>query len=151
VAGGDRACPLPSAATGEHIGSTAVPGLVAKPVIDLQVAVPDVTDEGTYRTPLESLGLILRAREPGHRFFRPAAGRPRVVHVHVCAQGSTWERDHLLFRDQLRARADVAAAYAELKTRLAAEVGSDRAAYTAGKSSFIKQVVESGNLPELSS
>jgi GrpB-like predicted nucleotidyltransferase (UPF0157 family) len=128
----------------EHIGSTAVPGLVAKPVIDLQVSVPAVDDEQAYRPALESLGLVLRAREPAHRFFRPATGQPRTVHVHVCERGSTWEREHLAFRDQLRAHPDVAVAYAELKERLATEAGADRAAYTERKSAFIRDVLDSG-------
>jgi len=126
----------------EHVGSTAVPGLVAKPVIDLQVSVPDVGDELTYRPGLESLGLVLQARQPGHCFFRPPSGEPRVMHVHVCGQGSDWEREHLLFRDLLRARPDLAAAYAQLKQDLAREVGWDRFAYTEGKTKFIRCVVE---------
>jgi GrpB-like predicted nucleotidyltransferase (UPF0157 family) len=127
----------------EHIGSTAVPCLAAKPVVDLQVSVPHLGEEETYRPGLESLGLVLRAREPGHRFFRPPSGRPRTVHVHVCQCGSTWERDHLAFRDQLRARPDLAADYLLLKQRLVVEVGADRAAYTAGKSEFIRAVLAS--------
>ena len=127
----------------EHVGSTAVPGLIAKPVIDLLVSVPDLADERAYRPALESLGLVLRAREPDHLFFRPPAGHPRTVHVHVCATGSAWEREHLAFRDELRARPDVAAAYAELKVRLAVEFRADRAAYTDGKAAFIRSVIDS--------
>jgi GrpB-like predicted nucleotidyltransferase (UPF0157 family) len=127
----------------EHVGSTAVPGLVAKPVVDLQVSVPDVDDEPAYRPALESLGLVLRAREPGHRFFRPPAGEPRTVHVHVCGRGSVWERETLVFRDRLRADPRIAADYARLKQRLAAELGADRAAYTEGKSAFVRSVVDS--------
>jgi len=129
----------------EHVGSTAVPGLIAKAVIDLQVSVPDVADEPAYRFGLESLGLVLRAREPEHCFFRPPAQEPRVAHVHVCTQGSDWERDVLLFRDQLRARSDLTAAYACLKQDLARRVGDDRAAYNAGKASFILSVVRSAD------
>ncbi len=125
----------------EHVGSTAVAGLIAKAVIDLQVAVPDVEDEPAYRPELESLGLMLRAREPGHRFFRPPTGQPRIVHVHVCSKGSDWEREHLLFRDYLRAHPDAAAAYAALKRDLEREVGHDPLAYTDGKTEFIRRVV----------
>lgn len=130
----------------EHVGSTAVPGLVAKSVVDLQVSVPDVANELAYRTGLESLGLVLRAREPQHRFFRPPAHEPRVVHVHVCGQGSDWEREVLLFRDQLRVRPDLAADYARLKQRLARQVGSDRRAYNEGKADFICSVVRTVDL-----
>ena len=129
----------------EHVGSTAVPGLIAKPVIDVLVAVPDVADEAAYRPGLESLGLVLRAREPYHRFFRPPADRPRVVHVHACSQDSRWERERLIFRDQLRARPDLAATYAQLKEHLVREVDSDRAAYTEGKTAFIRRVVETAD------
>jgi GrpB-like predicted nucleotidyltransferase (UPF0157 family) len=126
----------------EHVGSTAVPGLVAKPVVDLLVVVPDVDDEASYRPALESLGLVLRAREPGHRFFRPPAGQPRTVHVHVCRPGSSWERDFLVFRDRLRADPLLADSYAALKLRLAAELGADRAAYTEAKAGFIRSAID---------
>lgn len=125
----------------EHIGSTAVPGLAAKPVLDIQVAVPDLTDEPTYGPALESLGLILRAREPDHRFFRPPAGEPRTVHVHVCEIGSTWESDHVRFRDALRGSPETAHAYAVLKQHLGETVGQDRGAYNRGKSDFIRSVL----------
>lgn len=125
----------------EHIGSTSIPGLIAKPVIDLQLAVPDIIAEASYDTGLRSLGLVLRQREAEHRFYRPPAGEPRVVHVHVCQRGSSWERDHLAFRDRLRADPTLAGAYASLKRRLAAEVGHDRLEYTAQKSRFISDVL----------
>jgi GrpB protein len=79
----------------DHVGSTAVPGLAAKPVIDIQVSVPDVADERSYLPLLESAGLILRLRETGHLFLWPPPAAPRDVHVHVCASGSSWERIHL--------------------------------------------------------
>ncbi len=132
--------PLPARI--EHVGSTAVPGLVAKPVVDLMVCIPDVDDETAFRPGLESLGLVLRAREPGHRFFRPPAGQPRTVHVHVCEPGSVWERDWVVFRDRLRARPDLTAEYAQLKRRLAGELGEDRTAYTEAEATFIRSVIE---------
>jgi GrpB-like predicted nucleotidyltransferase (UPF0157 family) len=126
----------------EHVGSTAVPGLAAKPVIDLQVAVPRLADEQAYRPAIESIGLPLRARAPDHRFFRPAATAARAVHVHVCEQGSAWERQHILFRDFLRAHPDRREEYAQLKRRLAASVGGDRALYGAEKEDFISGTLE---------
>ena len=87
----------------EHVGSTSVPGLVAKPIVDIQVSVADLGDEQRYVPQLERSGLVLRSRDEQHRYFRPPAGQPREVHVRVCAAGSQWERDHLLFRDYLRA------------------------------------------------
>ena len=136
-----RTALTPMTARVEHIGSTAVPGLVAKPVLDMQVAVPDVSDELSYRPALEALGLVLRQRGPEHRFFRPAAGEPRTVHVHVCQEGSGWERDNLRFRDRLRADPDLAAAYGALKTQLARDHGHDRLAYNEGKSAFITAAI----------
>jgi len=130
------------AETVEHIGSTAVPGLVAKPVLDLLVVVPNIADEPVYRHSLESLGLVLRQHETDHRFFRPPAGELRTVHVHVCEAGSLWEQEHLVFRGRLQADASLAGAYANLKRGLARSVGHDRLAYSAGKSQFIKDVVD---------
>lgn len=125
----------------EHIGSTAIPHLIAKPIIDILVSVGDLGDEAGYRPALESLGLPLRAREPEHRFFRAPVGARRDVHVHVCQHGGRWERDHLLFRDYLRAHPEVADRYARHKERLAQTLAHDRARYTDAKAALIGQIV----------
>jgi GrpB-like predicted nucleotidyltransferase (UPF0157 family) len=124
----------------DHVGSTSVPGLAAKPVIDMQVQVPDLADERAYVPALESLGTVLRARGADFRFFRPPAGRPRNVHIHVCEAGSAWAEEHLAFRDALRGDAFLAREYEGLKRRLA-ETVVERADYNAGKESFILAVV----------
>lgn len=121
----------------DHVGSTAVPGLPAKPVVDVQVSVADISEEDSYRPSIESLGLTLRAREPDHRFFRAPAGSSRIVHVHVCGAGSRWERQHLLFVSYLRKHPERAEEYARLKRDLADHFASDRAGYTENKSHFI--------------
>lgn len=126
----------------EHIGSTAVPGIPGKPTIDIQVSVADLEREEVYRSQIEALGWPLRAREPEHRFFRPPAGEPRTVHIHVCQVGSEWERGHLLFRDYLRAHPERAAQYAALKQQLASTIGHDRAAYTRSKDPFIAETMQ---------
>lgn len=126
----------------EHVGSTAVPGLEAKPVIDIQVSVDDVDDEARYVPAIEGLGVSLRLREPGHRYFRPAGGLPRNVQIHVCEAGGEWERDHLLFRDYLRADPEAREAYARLKRELAERYRDDRLAYTEGKTGFILDALE---------
>lgn len=126
----------------EHVGSTAVPGLAAKPVIDVQVSVSDMTDEAGYAPRLESTGLKLRSRDELHRFFRPVAGKPRDVHVHVCDAGSSWEREHLLFRDYLRTHADAADRYASAKNDAARVWRDDRLAYTDAKNDVILDLLE---------
>lgn len=125
-----------------HVGSTAVPGLAAKPVVDIQVSVRDVADEEGYLAAAESPGLILRMREPGHLLLWPPAGTSRCVHVHVCGAGGAWERDHLLFRDYLRAHAAVRADYGALKRELIRQWRDDRKAYTEAKTGFVLDVLD---------
>ena len=130
--------PLPVAV--DHVGSTSVPGLAAKPVTDLQVQVPDLADERAYVPALEGLGMALRARRSDFRFLRPPAGRARNVHIHVCEAGSAWAVEHLAFRDALRRDASLARAYEGLK-RYLAETVVERADYNLGKESFILEIV----------
>ena len=125
----------------DHVGSTAVAGLAAKPIIDIQVSVPDLADEHAYRTAIESIGVVLRAREPGHRFFRTPPETERRLHVHVCESGGDWERRHLLFRDYLRAHPERAAEYERLKRRRAEELRDDRIAYTDAKDDFVAETL----------
>ncbi|MFJ4044593.1 GrpB family protein [Microbacterium sp. NPDC089987] len=135
---GQALSPLPVRV--DHVGSTSVPGLAAKPVIDMQVQVPDLADEGAYVPALEGLGMVLRARGADFRFLRPPAGRARKVHIHVCEAGSAWAEEHLAFRDALRGDVFLAREYEGLKRRLA-EIVVERADYNAGKASFILEVV----------
>jgi GrpB-like predicted nucleotidyltransferase (UPF0157 family) len=122
----------------DHIGSTAVPGLVAKPIIDIDVSVTDADDDATYLPPLLEAGYLLRVREPGHRMVRTPA---LDVHVHICTAGSDWERQHLLFRDRLRSDADDRAAYAKLKLRLAEQDWPDMNAYADAKGPLIEEIL----------
>lgn len=131
----------PAAVRIDHVGSTAVPGLAAKPVIDIQISVPDVDDEGSYRACIESCGFALRYREPGHRYFRPPPGRPRACQIHVCTVGSKWERDHLLFRDFLRAHADEARRYEGVKQDVAGHYRDDRIGYNDAKGPLIAEML----------
>ena len=126
----------------QHVGSTAVRGLAAKPVVDVQISVRDTEDEGAYVAGVERVAAELRMREPGHRYFRPAGDRPRDVQVHVCDAGSKWEREHLLFRDYLHAHPAARDAYAELKQQLATRYPDDRLAYTDAKSAFILDALD---------
>ena len=122
----------------EHIGSTAVPGLAAKPVIDVQVSVADVSNLDAYRPRLESVGMVHRPHPEvvdRREFFRPAG--PRTVHVHVVDAGGELERTYLLHRDYLRAHPDAAAEYAALKRSLAAAHRYERQRYQDAKEPFI--------------
>ncbi len=121
----------------DHVGSTAVPGLAAKPVIDIQVSVGDMRDEAAYVPAIESLGVQLRSRDDDHRFFRPFADRPRDVHIHVCNAGSTWERRHVLFVAYLRANAAARETYLHAKQSALAHWADDRIAYTEAKDEVI--------------
>ncbi len=135
----------PAATCIEHVGSTAVPGLAAKPIVDIEVSVADIEDEGQYVPAIESTGVPLRSRDDKHRYFRPPSDQPRVVQIHVCDAGGTWERDHIAFRDHLRNHPDVAAAYGRLKMELATLWKDDRYAYTDAKTAFILDVLEGLN------
>jgi GrpB-like predicted nucleotidyltransferase (UPF0157 family) len=126
----------------DHVGSTAVPGLPAKPVIDIHVGVADVENEPSYVPAIERCGVALRSREVGHRYFRPAGDRPRDVQVHVTRAGSDWQRSHLLFRDFLRSDAATREAYGSLKTELAWRYREDRIAYNEAKTNFILDTME---------
>jgi GrpB-like predicted nucleotidyltransferase (UPF0157 family) len=128
-----------TAARLEHVGSTSVPGLGAKPIIDMQVSVVDIDRMEDYVGPLEGLGYLF-APDPAfpdyHYFARPHT-RPRTHHLHVCGHGSHQELRHLAVRDYLRAHPDEAARYEALKRRLVAEHPQDRLAYVAGKDGYM--------------
>jgi GrpB-like predicted nucleotidyltransferase (UPF0157 family) len=126
----------------EHVGSTSVPGLPAKPIIDIQVSVVDLRAEDRYLPALERVGLALRSRDDYHRYLRPFAGKPRDVHVHVCATGSAWERDHLRFRDYLRAHPGSCQAYAAAKRAAAQRWSDDGIAYTDAKTEVILDIMD---------
>jgi GrpB-like predicted nucleotidyltransferase (UPF0157 family) len=133
----------PAAVRIEHIGSTAVPGLVAKNVIDILVVVADEGDQGAYQPAIESTGLVLGYRDPAvtWSFYRPAAP-PRTRHVHVTSVGSAHERVQLLFVDFLRWHPLAAEAYGELKRRFAVRYATDREGYTAAKAEFIADMLD---------
>ena len=126
----------------EHVGSTSVPALAAKPIVDIQVSVADPGGEPRYVPPLQAIGLVLRSRDELHRFLRPPAGQPREVHVHVCAAGGQWEHDHLLFRDYLRAHTAACLRYAEAKRASARRWSDDTWAYTEAKTGIILDILE---------
>jgi GrpB-like predicted nucleotidyltransferase (UPF0157 family) len=130
----------------EHVGSTSVPGLAAKPIVDVQVSVTDLDDESRYVSALEGIGVQLRSRDDWHRYFRPFPGHPRGVHIHVCEVGSKWEREHVLFRDYLRADEAARDKYASAKRAAAAVWADDGIAYTDAKTTVILELLEAAEL-----
>jgi GrpB-like predicted nucleotidyltransferase (UPF0157 family) len=125
----------------EHVGSTAVPGLAAKPILDLAAGRQGQTSVGAYISVLEAAGYVYRGDGglPGREFFRQ--GELRSHHLHLVEFGGWhWQR-YLGFRDALRADATLRDAYAALKNELAAEYPHDREAYTEGKASFVEAVI----------
>ena len=122
----------------EHIGSTAVPGLAAKPVIDVLVTVEDPDDDGRLAPALQVAGYGLRVREPGHRMYRTPA---RDVHVHLWREGDPEVVRHLRFRDRLRESPGDRAAYQALKRRLAGRDWADMNAYAEAKGELIESIL----------
>jgi GrpB-like predicted nucleotidyltransferase (UPF0157 family) len=123
----------------DHIGSTSVPGLAAKPIVDIDLSVPDVESEQEYLPQLEAAGYVLRVRQRGHRLVRTAE---RDVHVHICDAGSAWERRHLLFRDWLRVNAEDREAYESLKRELTRSEWADMNRYADAKGPLIAEIIE---------
>jgi GrpB-like predicted nucleotidyltransferase (UPF0157 family) len=133
----------------EHIGSTSVPGLVAKPIIDLVAVVSDIDQIPIAVPALDGIAWIA-APEPTDAISRemsfctPSVQR-RTHHLHVVEEASSSWRDWIAFRDYLRAHRELADEYGALKTRLAAEHGADpndRDAYRAGKAGWIRAVTD---------
>lgn len=123
----------------EHIGSTAVPGLLAKPILDVLVVIGDVEDEAAYLAPLEAVGYVLRVREPGHRMLRTV---DLGVHVHLWSEGAPAIEWHLAFRDRLRVSGEDRDRYAATKRELAARDWPTMNHYADAKTDVIQQILD---------
>ncbi len=121
----------------EHVGSTAVPGLAAKAIVDLLITVSDPGEE-SLRGPLEAAGYELRVREPAHRMFRTPE---RDVHVHLWAAHDPEVERLLRFRDRLRASPADRVAYEQLKRELARRRWPDMNAYADAKGPLIESIL----------
>ena len=136
----------------EHIGSTAVPGLSAKPVIDIMAPVASLEGSRDAVAAAAGIGYLHYPYQPDvmHWLCKPSP-RFRTHHLHLVPYRSRLWFERLAFRDALRSDSRLRSEYAALKRRLAAEVGPDREAYTDGKSGFIRRVlachVEGGDRP----
>jgi GrpB-like predicted nucleotidyltransferase (UPF0157 family) len=122
----------------EHIGSTAVPGLAAKPIVDVLVTVAEPEDESAFGPALLAAGYELRVREPAHRMFRTPS---RDVHVHVWAADDPEVEKYLRFRDRLRTSPEDRAAYEHLKKELAKRDWRDMNEYADAKSELIARIL----------
>jgi GrpB-like predicted nucleotidyltransferase (UPF0157 family) len=131
----------------EHVGSTAVPGLGAKPIVDIMAGVCILPDAEGCIEPLKNIGYKYvaeyEASIPERRFFHrgPSDIPNQHFHLHMVERSSNFWKRHILFRDYLRTHPEVAQQYCRLKKELAAKHGADRDAYTEAKTSFIESVV----------
>jgi GrpB-like predicted nucleotidyltransferase (UPF0157 family) len=133
------ACLGDAAISIDHIGSTSVPGLKAKPIIDIMVSVSQL-DLGGVKEPLSSLDYVhVPIDDKDRLFFRK--GLPRTHHLHLVLEGSEAYWRHIRFRDRLRAHPEEAKEYAQLKEALAFRYRTDRDAYLDGKDHFIKDIM----------
>ncbi len=125
----------------EHIGSTSVPGLAAKPIVDILVVVKDSSDEASYVAALQSAGYVLRVREPDldeHRMFRTPA---KDVHVHVFSSGSLEIERYLLLRDHLRENEEDRELYARTKRDLASRDWPSMDHYASAKTEVVEGII----------
>jgi len=125
----------------EHVGSTSVPGLPAKPIIDVVLAVPDSSDEAAYVPPMEAAGYVLRIREPEwfeHRLFK---GPDTSVNVHVFTEGSSEIRRMVAFRDWLRMHDDERRLYERTKRELAARDWKYVQHYADAKTDVVEAII----------
>lgn len=130
-----------------HVGSTAIPGLPAKPIIDLQAVAADPAKAvSAARVAAEAARWMLVPRELDERPWRwlfvrvDSQGCSRLAHLHLMPPGQARWDEQLHFRDRLRSSAELRAEYAALKQRLAVEHHDDREAYTSAKSAFVRRV-----------
>lgn len=138
----------PLVLTIEHVGSTAVPGLAAKPIIDLQASVHNLAEaQSRCVSPLRALGYTYLPQHaawlPGELFFRKALAGPWTHHLHILQSDDPRWQDRLLFRDYLRNHPEAAASYEKLKRDLAAAFNDDISGYRNAKDAFVAATMAS--------
>jgi GrpB-like predicted nucleotidyltransferase (UPF0157 family) len=125
----------------EHVGSTSVPGLVAKPVIDIDLVVADSADEAAYLPALEERGYVLRIREPDWYEHRCLKGPDTDVNLHVFSPGAQEVERHLLLRDWLRTHREDRDLYARTKRELAGRDWRYVQHYADAKSAVVTEIL----------
>ncbi len=130
----------------QHVGSTSVPGLVSKPIIDIAVAVKTLKEGEKCIEPITKLGYEYKldnvTEDTVHHFFSKGGYYNRTHHIHLEEWKSKIWYNHILFRDYLRMHNDVMNEYVELKLQLAEKFPDDRKSYRAGKDEFIEPIIE---------
>jgi GrpB-like predicted nucleotidyltransferase (UPF0157 family) len=125
----------------EHVGSTSVPGLIAKPIVDMLLAVPDSSDEAAYVPPMHAAGYVLHIREPEwfqHRLFK---GPDTDINLHVFSEGCPEIERMLLFRDWLRSNAEARERYAATKRELAQRTWKYTQNYADAKTTVVEEIM----------
>ncbi|WP_416839938.1 GrpB family protein [Haloferax sp. DFSO52] len=134
----------------EHVGSTAIPGIAAKPIVDMLLLVSDLDERDGLAAELEDVGYEERPNDdvPDRRFFARGPPSRRTHYLSVTEHGSDCHREQVTFRDALRADPELAAEYDRLKQSLAEAHPDERSAYTDAKSSFVESVLEASRQSE---
>lgn len=125
-----------------HIGSTAIPNIYAKPIIDILIEVKDIEKVDKFNSGMKQLGYIPKGEYgiPGRRFFIKGTEVDRTHHIHIFQQGDVEVGKHVNFRDYMRLHPDKAMAYSKLKRELAKKYPEDITGYMAEKNDFIKKI-----------
>ncbi len=139
----------------QHVGSTSIPGLSAKPILDIMLVIRDLSLVAHCVKPLETLDYAYFGENgiPGRHYFHKPINittKPRWVHLHMVEKGHDQWAMYQLFRDYLRLHPESAHQYDILKRGLAARFGSDRVGYTNAKTSFVKSIVRAAVLEAMS-
>ena len=127
-----------------HVGSTSIPGIPAKPIIDMIAATERLAEIEVFTQDLKRLGYEDKGdgNVPGRRFFVKGEETRRTHHLNFCEPGSVFWKSHLAFCEYLKQHLDAANEYAALKQALAAAFPNDRAAYTSAKERFVHSILE---------
>jgi putative glutamine amidotransferase len=126
----------------DHVGSTSVPGLAAKPIVDIQLSLTALAPRDAYVPPITGLGYrwVADPWDDEHEYFSFDGDGERRFQIHACLAGGDWERRHLAFRDVLRSEPETAGAYERLKRTLAEAHPRDILAYVDGKTPFVRAI-----------
>ncbi len=126
----------------QHIGSTSIPDIVAKPIIDIGIAIANFEEGQRLIEPIQNLGYQYKGENgiPRRHYF--VKGNPTTHHLHILEIDSDEWKKHITFRDSLRKNKELAEEYTRIKTELAEKFRNDRLAYTEGKTDFVQYVLE---------